>query len=247
MQLLKNPRSAVAALVLVLLLAACAPAPVTDRARDVASLYGIFMIAAAVIFVIVTGLIGWSIVRYRATADSGEPAQFHTNVPMELVWWALPTLLVIGLFVVSAQVLANVDRKADPSALTVEVEGFQWQWRFTYLASGVVLTGEPGAPPQVVLPVGREVEFVLTSPDVIHSFYVPRFLIKRDAIPGITNRIALTIDQAGIYSGQCAEFCGLLHADMRFSIRAVSAADFAAWLQRQAAGPSPNASAQASP
>jgi cytochrome c oxidase subunit 2 len=247
MQVVKNPRSTVVALILVLLLGACVPAPVTDRARDVASLYGIFMAAAAVVFVIVTGLIGWSIIRYRATADNGDPAQFHTNVPMEVVWWALPTLLVIGLFVVSAQVLANVDRKADPSALTVKVEGFQWQWRFSYPASGVVLTGEPGDPPQVVLPVGREIEFVLTSPDVIHSFYVPRFLIKRDAIPGITNRIALTIDQAGIYSGQCAEFCGLLHADMRFSIRAVSPADFDAWLKQQAASASPSASAQASP
>lgn len=180
------------------LLAACVPSPVTVQGQDVASLYSVFMAAAVVVFVIVTGLIGWSIIRYRATPDNGEPAQFSTNVPMEVVWWALPTLLVIGLFVVSAQVLGNVDAKPDASALTVNVEGFQWQWRFTYPVSDVTITGQTGEPPEITLPIGREVTFVLTSPDVIHSFYVPRFLIKRDTIPGITNRIALTINQKGI-------------------------------------------------
>jgi Heme/copper-type cytochrome/quinol oxidases, subunit 2 len=141
------------------LLAACVPSPVTVQGQDVASLYSVFMAAAVVVFVIVTGLIGWSIIRY---------------VPQDL--------------------RAHHEEN---------VQGFQWQWRFTYPDSGVQLTGQIGDPPQVVLPVGREIEFVLTSPDVIHSFYVPRFLIKRDTIPGITNRIALTINEKGIYSGQC--------------------------------------------
>lgn len=218
---------------LAILLVGCAPAPVTTEGRDVASLYGLFMAAAAVVFVIVAGLIGWSVIRYRATPDNGEPARFTTNVPLEIVWWALPTLLVIGLFVVSAQVLATVDRPANGGQLTVEVEGFQWQWRFTYPDSGVTITGHPAEPPEIELPVGREITFVITSPDVIHSFYVPKFLIKRDAVPGITNRVTLTMDQEGTYSGQCAEFCGLLHSDMRFSIHAVPAADFDAWIQQQ--------------
>ncbi len=249
MQAVITPRTLVVAtmVVLVTLLAACAPSPVTVQGQDVATLYGIFMAAGAVVFVIVAGLIGWSIIRYRATPDNGEPAQFSTNVPMEVAWWALPTLLVIGLFVVSAQVLANVDHRADAGALTVNVEGSQWQWRFTYPQSGVQLTGQIGDPPQLVLPVGREVTFVLSSPDVIHSFYVPRFLIKRDTIPGITNRISLTINEQGTYSGQCAEFCGLLHSDMRFSIRAVSPADFDAWLKQRGANASPGAAASASP
>jgi cytochrome c oxidase subunit 2 len=109
---------------LVPILAGCTPAPVTTEARDVASLYQLFMIAAVVVFVIVAGLIGWSVVRYRAGAE-GPPAQFKTNVPLEIVWWALPTLLVIGLFAVSAQVLATVDKSGDAQALTVDVEGFQ--------------------------------------------------------------------------------------------------------------------------
>lgn len=218
---------------LVAILSGCTPAPVTSEGRDVASLYRLFMIAAVVVFVIVAGLIGWSVVRYRAGAD-GPPAQFKTNVPLEVVWWALPTLLVIGLFVISAQVLATVDKPGNGQALTVDVEGFQWQWRFTYPDSGVTITGHLDQPPEITLPIGREITFVIDSPDVIHSFYVPEFLIKRDAVPGITNRVTLTIDQAGTFSGQCAEFCGLLHSDMRFSIRAVPGAEFDAWLQQQA-------------
>ncbi len=225
---------AAAAVALVTLLAGCAPAPVTTEGRDVASLYGLFMAAAVVVFVIVAGLIGWSVVRYRATPDNGAPATFQTNVPLEVVWWALPTLLVVGLFVVSAQVLANVDRRGDGGALTVNVEGFQWQWRFSYPENGVTIIGHVDAPPEITLPVGRQITFVITSPDVIHSFYVPEFLIKRDAVPGITNRISLTIEQQGTYAGQCAEFCGLLHSDMRFSIRAVPPAEFDTWLTGQA-------------
>ena len=218
------------------LLAGCAPAPVTVQGQDVSSLYWLFMAGAALVFVVVAGLIGWSIVRYRATPDNGAASDFHTNVRLELVWWALPTLLVIGLFAVSARVLADVDRHSDASALTVQVEAFQWQWRFTYPDGGPTITGQLDQPPQVVLPVGREITFELTSPDVVHSFYVPDFLIKRDAVPGITNAITLTIDRAGTYTGQCAEFCGLLHSDMRFSIRAVDQPEFDAWLRQQGAG-----------
>ncbi|HJP71659.1 MAG TPA: cytochrome c oxidase subunit II [Candidatus Limnocylindria bacterium] len=218
---------------LLMVLTGCTPAPVTTEGRDVANLYRLFMAAAVVVFLVVAGLIGWSVVRYRSGVG-GDPAQFQTNVPLEVVWWALPTLLVVGLFAVSAQVLATVDRSSDGGALTVDVEGFQWQWRFTYPDSGVTVTGHPDEPPEITLPVGREVTFVLTSPDVVHSFYVPEFLIKRDAVPGITNKVTLTIDSAGTYTGQCAEFCGLLHSDMRFSIRAVPSNEFDSWLQQQA-------------
>jgi cytochrome c oxidase subunit 2 len=232
----RNPRPpGVLALVPVfaLLLAGCAPAPVTAEGREVKSLYDTFMLAAIVVFAVVAGLITWSIVRYRARDDERAPARFATNVPLEIVWWSLPTLLVIGLFTISAQVLGAVDARTPASALDVEVQGSQWQWTFTY-PNGVRVSGLPQqAPPDVVLPVGRPIHFELTSPDVIHSFYVPQFLIKRDTVPGIANHVDLTIDREGVYTGQCAEFCGLLHGDMRFSIRAVSAAEFDAWLSRQ--------------
>jgi cytochrome c oxidase subunit 2 len=222
-------------LMLAIALAGCAPAPVTSEARDVKSLYDTFMLAAIGVFAIVAGLITWSIVRYRQGRER-VPARCSTNVPLEIVWWSLPTLLVIGLFIISGQVLGRVDAPAPASPLTVKVEGSQWQWRFTY-PNGYEIRTLPGKQsPDVMLPVNRPIHFVLTSPDVIHSFYVPQFLIKRDNIPGITNQINLTIDQEGIYTGQCAEFCGLLHADMRFTLKAVSGDAFDAWLQQQQPG-----------
>jgi cytochrome c oxidase subunit 2 len=96
------------------------------------------------------------------------------------------------------------------------------------------VVGTPDDPPEAVLPTGGPVRVVLTSPDVIHSFYVPEFLFKRDAIPGRTTSFDLTIERPGIYRGRCAEFCGLDHWRMRFTIRAVSPTEFEAWLAGQA-------------
>jgi cytochrome c oxidase subunit 2 len=230
-------RPVVALLAVALTLAACTLPPVTVEADRVQGLYNLFLIAAAVVFVVVAGLIGWNIVRYRAQGDEPPPVQTNTNLGLELLWWALPTLLVIGLFVASAAVLNTNDAKHSGAPLRVRVEGFQWQWRFTYLDSKVQLTGVPGTPPELVLPVGETVDFELISDDVIHAFFIPSFLVKRDTVPGVDNHLQLTINQAGTYTGQCAEFCGLLHDQMLFSIRAVSAADFASWLASQRPGP----------
>lgn len=217
-----------------LLVTACAPAPVTSQGSEVKLLYDLFLIVAAGVFVLVAGLIGWSIVRYRAPPDAALPAQTEANVRLELVWWALPTMLVIGLFILTAGVLNSVDaRTADGESLVVRVTGFQWQWRFEYEEEGAVVTGLPDEPPEVVVPVDRPITFLLESPDVLHSFYVPRFLLKRDAVPGRENRIDLTIEEPGSYTGLCAEFCGLLHADMYFTIRAVGSDEFEAWIAEQ--------------
>jgi len=215
-------------------LTGCAPQAATIEGSRIEWLYTVFLIAAAAVFVIVAGLIGWSIVRYRARGDDDElPRQTRDNRRLEIVWWALPTILVIGLFVVTAQVLSEVDARDTSSTVAVRVTGYQWQWRFAYGGTDIVIQGEPGDPPTLVLPVGERIAFELESPDVVHSFWVPDFLMKRDVVPGRTNHIELTIDEAGTYRGQCAEFCGLLHDQMLFSIQAVPAADFADWLDAQ--------------
>jgi cytochrome c oxidase subunit 2 len=225
-----RPRTAAAAGLLLVLLTACAPEPVTTEGEQVKMLYDVFLVAAAVVFVVVAGLIGWSIVRYRETDDGREASGTHENIRLELLWWALPTALVIVLFILTAQVLGAVDERTDDPDLTVTVTGFQWQWRFAYEGSDVVITGAPDEQPLVVLPVGERIAFDLDSPDVIHSFWVPQFLIKRDVVPGRTNRIELTIEEPGTYAGLCGEFCGLLHHRMRFSIEAVTPEAFDAWL-----------------
>lgn len=227
---------AIALISVVAFLTGCAPEPATTEGARVKALYDTFMVAAVVVFALVAGLIGWSIVRYRARDDGREASTAHGNIGLEVAWWSLPTLLVIGLFILTAQVLATVDRRTDDPPLTVTVTGFQWQWQFAYADTDVVLTGSTDGGPELVLPVGERIAFDLESPDVIHAFWVPQFLIKRDIIPGKTNRIELTIQEPGTYRGQCAEFCGLLHDRMTFSIRAVPADEFRTWLSQQGGG-----------
>jgi cytochrome c oxidase subunit 2 len=228
------PRRAIApgvvAAFLVVTLTGCVPEPATSEGAQVKMLYDVFLVVAAFVFVIVAGLIGWSILRYRAKDDGREASHNHENIPLELIWWAIPTLLVIVLFILTAQVLGRVDERTTDPDVTVDVTGFQWQWSFAYEGTDVVVSGEADRQPVMVLPVGERVAFNLTSPDVIHSFWVPHFLIKRDVIPGRTNRFEVTIDEAGTYSGLCGEFCGLLHSRMRFSIDAVTPDEFEAWL-----------------
>lgn len=229
-RLLPVLRLAIAPGLAALILTGCAPEPATSQGAQVKMLYDIFLVAAAVVFVIVAGLIGWSIVRYRARDDGREASTNHQNLPLELVWWAIPTVLVIVLFVLTANVLGTVDEETSDPPVTVNVTGFQWQWQFAYEGTDVVVTGLPDKPPVAVLPVGERIAFNLDSPDVIHSFWVPHFLIKRDVIPGRTNRIEVTIDEEGTYAGLCGEFCGRLHNQMRFTIEAVSPAAFQQWL-----------------
>jgi cytochrome c oxidase subunit 2 len=221
----------------VTVLAGCAPAAGTVEGDGVKQLYDLFLVVGVLFFFLVAGLIGWSIIRYRAAPDAELPVQTAANIRLELIWWALPTILVIVLFILTAGVLSRVDaRVPDGESLVIRVTGFQWQWRFAYEASGVTITGTPDEPPVAVLPVDRTITFLLDSPDVQHAFYVPDFLFKRDVVPGIENRVDLTIQEPATYTGQCAEFCGLLHDRMVFSIRAVSGPEFDAWLSDQEPG-----------
>lgn len=227
-----TPRSAVCVLVAstALYATACTPRPITEEGAGVANLYNIFLAIAAVIFLLVTGLIAWSLIRYRAKDDDGLPEQVHTNVKLEVVWFAIPSVIVAVLFILSAGVLSEVNEEnPEDGTLVVSVEGFQWGWRFTY-PGGETTTSLPESPATVPLPVDTPITFELVSPDVIHSFYVPRMLLKRDVVPGRTNRIDVVIEEVGTYGGKCAEFCGLLHDDMDLVIEAVEPEDFDALL-----------------
>ena len=218
-----------------LALAGCAPQAANEQGDAVKRLYDIFSIVAAAIFVIVAGLIAWSIIRYRAKAGDNElPDQFHSNVKLEVLWFAIPTLIVIGLFITSALVLNDINEEAAEPAAVVNVQAFQWGWRFDFEEAGVTLTSRPGDPTAISLPVGEPITFVISSNDVVHSFYIQEFLVKRDAIPGKENRLAITINEEGTYEGQCAEFCGLLHSEMPFTINAVTPDEYRLWLDEQA-------------
>lgn len=228
------PRSrTIGVLAALVVLAACAPESVTEQGKDVNRLYDFFSVAAAVIFTITAGLIAWSIARYRGRAGDDLPEQWHSNVPLEIFWFAVPSVIVVVLFLFSMSSLDVVDEQTDDPQVTVAVEAFQWGWRLSYEEEDVVISGTAQDQPEIVLPVDETVSFELTSADVIHSLYIPKFLFKRDAIPGRTNRFEVTIDEPGTYDGKCAEFCGLLHEDMNFTITAVERAEFDRWLDEQ--------------
>ena len=225
----RRPRLLSAAVLLVPLVS-CAPQAVTDEGRGVNDLYTVFFWVAAAVFVITAGLIGWSIIRYRERpGDNDLPKQFHQNLKLEITWFAIPQIIVIVLFVLTAFTLSEVNEQESQPEATVHVTAFQWGWRFEFEGSEKVVEGTPQNRAEVLLPTG-EVAFVLRSADVVHNFYVPRFLMKRDVVPGRETRFDVDIQSPGSYAGVCAEFCGLLHDQMTFTLEAVAPEEFETWL-----------------
>jgi len=212
---------------------------VTDRSTSVQNLYDIVFYIAVVIFLLVEGLIVWSVFRYRRKpTDTDLPPQTHGNNLIEVIWTIVPTAIVIFLFVASWQTLNTVDAAA-PAQVNVRAVAAQFQWSFDYLdeQGGTVFTqqlpsGEAGG---LVLPVGEPVHIELRSADVIHAFYVPKFLFKRDVVPGKDNTFDFTVEEPGTYGGQCAELCGGGHAAMVFDVHAVSRTEYNTWLTDQVA------------
>jgi cytochrome c oxidase subunit 2 len=209
-----------------------APDPASQQGGEVLDLWRVFVGASLVVGGVVLGLILFVSLRYRGT-KAGEPATFSKHIPLEVVYTAIPVLIVAGLFAATFRVEQSVDSTSAAPDVTVNVTAFDWSWRFAYAGSSVVVAGLPGRPPTLVLPEGRVVRIVLRSADVIHAFYVPDLLFKRDAIPGRTNVFQIVPDRLGTFHGQCAEYCGLDHTAMTFDVRVVPASEFDAWLARQ--------------
>ncbi len=215
------------------------PIAATTEAKDVSGLYDIVFALAVAIFVIVEALIVWSVLRYRRRPGDDElPAQTHGNNLVEVIWTLIPTAIVLFLFVISWQTLNVVNAETPNPNVRIHAVAGQFQWKFEYLdangnkvATQTTPLAEDGG--GMAVPVGRSVRVTLDSPDVIHAFYVPRFLFKRDVIPGQTNSFEFTVDpsEAGqVFRGQCAELCGTGHHVMLFSVKALSQADYDAWL-----------------
>lgn len=234
-----GPRRVVAALAGAVLLGGCSsrlgvPDPGTQQGERVLELWRVLFWSAAGVGVLVVALILWSVLRYRARGgDGGLPKQVEGHLPLEVVYTALPLVLAGVLFGVSQWTSVRTDDLAERPDVTVDVTGFQWQWRFDYRGEDVSVVGQPASVPELVLPVGRTVRLNLRTADVIHSFFVPGFLVKRDLIPGVRNEIDLRPTRPGRYQGHCAEFCGLDHARMNFDVRVVPADEFAAWLDER--------------
>ena len=224
---------------LVAALAGCTPQSVTEQGRAIYDLYNLFMYIAAVVFVVVSGLVIWSVIRYRRRGDE-LPTQTHGNNRLELTWTVIPTVIVLVLFVFTLRAQDKVLDQSGEADVNVTVTAFQWSYRFTYEGTGAEVVGRPETIPEMVVPVGQTVRVKLVSADVVHTFYVPQTLFKRQAIPGTVNEFDLTFEKTGLFHGQCTQFCGLQHADMVYRVRVVTQGEYQSWLaaatRRGAAG-----------
>jgi cytochrome c oxidase subunit II len=204
---------------------------ITDQSQRMYDLWIGSTIAALLVGFLVWGLIFWCVVRYRKRGEQ-MPPQTRFNLPMEVLYTIAPFLVIAVLFYYTAVIQTEVNELTAEPDEVVEVVAFKWNWQFNYrdgigedantIAS---TTGSSSEIPVLVLPTERSVRFELQAQDVIHSFWVPELLFKRDVFPGnIRNAFEVTIqvDKEGAYVGRCAELCGTYHSMMNFELRAVS-------------------------
>ena len=206
-----------------------APDPASEQGERIHDLWRYFAAAAVGVGVFVTVLLVYVVVRYRRRSDD-IPDQRPYNIPVEVIYTVTPLVIVGVLFGFSVATQLDLEDGPDEPDLRVEVVAFQWDWQFRYPESDLVVTGTPDEVPELVLPVGRTTRLDLETADVIHNFWVPRFLYKRDMIPGVDNEMDVTPTEVGVHEGVCAEFCGIDHARMRFRVRVVEQDEFDEWL-----------------
>ncbi len=206
---------------------------VTQESHRVNALWDGAWVALLSVGLLVWGLTAYVVIRFRRKDGDDElPEQIRYNVPLEVLYTVVPVLMIAVFFFFTARdesALLDVSKKPD---VTINVVGKQWSWDFNYIEANVhevgtqaELTGQPGVEatlPTLWLPVHKRVEFLLTSRDVDHSFWVPAFLQKMDTIPGRVNRFQVVLEQEGTFQGRCAELCGAYHSQMLFQVKVVS-------------------------
>jgi cytochrome c oxidase subunit 2 len=244
-RILRRPLGAASISAAVLVLSGCSPydksdinrlalpVPASDRTETVWNLWLGAWISVLVVFVLVFGLMVYAMIRFRKR-DDNPPSQIRYHLPLEVLYTIAPCIIVAVFFfhTVTAQnaILKNV--KSPDHEITVV--GSKWQWAFDYLdekaidGGDVFESGTPADPANLYLPVNESVRFVLKSPDVIHSFWIPEFYFKLDVIPGKKpfNQFDLTPTREGTFTGRCAELCGLYHSRMLFKVHVVSRAQY---------------------
>ncbi|MEA2145737.1 MAG: cytochrome c oxidase subunit [Solirubrobacteraceae bacterium] len=213
---------------------------VVDTRREYRHVFSIYVPIAVGVFVVIVLITAAAVLRYRAR-EPERAARWHENNRLEGSYALVLALVCVFLLVVTFTAEHRVDTVANRQkpALTVEVTAAKWEWRFYYPAYGITLrSGTVGRQPLVV-PTGEAIRFNLLSADVIHAFWIPEADYKHDLIPGSTQVTTLSFGRPGRFQGQCAEFCGLRHADMVFAVDAVTPARFAAWARAGGRSPAP--------
>jgi cytochrome c oxidase subunit 2 len=229
--------------------------PVTGIGEYIYSLHNWMLLVCLIIFVAVFGVMFYSVFKHRKSLGH-KPATFHESTSVEIAWTVVPFLIVIGMALPATHAVVAMKDTSNPD-LTIKVTGMQWKWGYDYLkgegegisflsnlATPRTAVGEPGVAPtvartenyllevdnEVVVPVNKKVRLVLTANDVIHSWTIPAFAVKQDAIPGFVRDTWFRAEQVGTYRGNCVELCGKEHAFMPIVVKVVSAADYTAWV-----------------
>src|SRR5437870_2836918 len=205
--------------------------PRSDFAREILHVYAIITWATVGIALVVGVTLAWVLIRFRDRPGAPPPVQTRGHTALEIAWTIAPALVLLVIALPTIQVIFRTQAAPGPGALEITVLGRQWWWEFRYPTLGVATANE------LHLPVGRPVTLRLEGPDVIHSFWVPQLGGKRDVVPGRSNRLVLTPQVAGAYWGQCAEFCGASHANMRMRVIVDTPDAFARWVAAQQVTP----------
>lgn len=221
--------------------------PVSPIGEQILNLHNLILIICVVIFVVVFGVMFYSIYAHRKSKGA-KASQFSHSTKLEFVWSAIPAIILIGMAIPSTATLIDMEN-TEQADMTVKITGYQWLWQYDYLdqdisyfsrlstPSAQIDNEEPKNPNYLlevdnplVLPVDTKVRFLVTANDVIHSWWVPALGVKKDAIPGYINEIWTRIDKEGTYRGQCAELCGKDHGFMPIVVKAVSKEEFKKWV-----------------
>ncbi|WP_408606930.1 cytochrome c oxidase subunit II [Legionella lansingensis] len=237
---------------------------VTPLSKDMYDLHMIAIVICAIIGVVVFGVMIYSLIHHRKSKGY-TAASFHDNTRLEIVWSIIPFLILVGLAIPATKVLINLEDASD-SDVTIKVVGYQWKWQYQYLDQGISFFSNLSTPfaqienqePKgqwyllevdnpLVVPIHKKVRFLVTSNDVIHSWWVPELGIKRDAMPGFMHEAWARIEKPGVYRGQCAELCGVNHAFMPIVVKAVSEEEFDQWVAKQAKARDQYAAAEVKP
>jgi cytochrome c oxidase subunit 2 len=234
------------------------PVGVSELSREIYGMHMIMLWICLVIAVLTFGAMIVAMIRFRKSKGAVADGKMLHNARLEAAWTIIPTLILIGMAIPSVEKLIKIEDTSG-SALTVKITGYQWQWHYEYLGSGVSFFSrlartsdlarqkgsgiDPGTVDNylldvdkpLVVPTGTKIRILLTANDVIHAWWVPDFGMKRDAIPGFINEMWISVDEdkPGTYRGQCAELCGADHGFMPVVVVAKPKAEFDAWLKRE--------------
>ena len=224
--------------------------PVTSVAEQIYNLHTLMLIICLVIFIAVFGVMFWSIFKHRKSRGA-VAANFHENTTVEVLWTIVPVFILVGMAWPATKTIIDMKDTSHPD-MTIKVTGYQWMWGYDYLhgeGEGIAFVSSLATPRAqimgheekgehyllevdnpMVVPVGQRVRLLVTANDVIHSWWVPAFGVKQDAIPGFIRDTWFRAEQEGIYRGVCAELCGKDHAYMPIEVHVVSADEYSAWV-----------------